>query len=89
MKIFKVEPVVTEKTTLLAKEHGIYTFKAPVYVTKEEIRQYFKKVFGYDVVKVRTVHIPSKVKRNLLTKKRYIKRQLKYKFTLFMTNAIF
>lgn len=77
MKLIKVEPVITEKTILLAKEHGIYTFKAPVSATKEDIKRYFKDVFGYKVVKLRVVHVPGKQKRNLLTRKRYTKKGYK------------
>ena len=77
MRILKVEPVVTEKTTLLAKDHGIYTFRAPVNVSKEEIKRYFKEVFGYKVVKIRTVHIPAKSRRNLVTRKKYVKKGYK------------
>jgi len=57
----------------LAKNHAIYTFRAPTTVTKDDIERYFSKVYGYKVVKSRVVRIPAKIRINRVTRKRYKK----------------
>ncbi len=75
--MLKVEPVITEKSMNLAKNQGVYTFKAPVRTTKDDIKRFFKEIYGYTVVRVRSVTIPPKIKQNLLTRKKYVKKGYK------------
>ena len=60
----KLEPVITEKSTNLAKA-GKYTFRVEKTVTKQEIRNYVEKIFGVKVVSVSTLKERGEVKRGV------------------------
>ena len=75
--MLKIEPIITEKTTNLVKKSGIYVFRAPIRATKADIKDFFKKVYSYKVLKSRMVRIPSKTKRNRLNGKKYEKKGYK------------
>ncbi len=75
--MLKLEPVITEKTMNLAKNSGIYVFKAPVRATKAQVKDFFKKVYGYKAMNVRSVTIPSKKRRNPLNRRTYEKKGYK------------
>lgn len=56
-------PMITEKTTRLAKEENQYTFKVRKSVSKGEIEKAIEEVYGVEVEKVRTLKIPKKRRR--------------------------
>ncbi len=79
MNNFKLKPVLTEKTLRLAKDHGIYTFSAPVFYTKEQVKKLFKQVLDLEVKQVRMVKLPSK-ERGKYSPIRTYKKPAKKKF---------
>jgi large subunit ribosomal protein L23 len=68
----KLEPVITEKSTLLTKERK-YTFRVDKGATKSEIRNAVNKTFGVTVLGVRTVKEKGEVKKGLSGRKRVVK----------------
>ncbi len=67
-----LEPVITEKSTNLAKE-GKYTFRVDKGLTKDKIRALISKVFGVTVLKVRTLKERGEIKRGASGRKKIIK----------------
>lgn len=57
-----LRPVVSEKSTRLMEENQ-YTFEVPVQVNKTQIRDAVEKIFNVKVVKVNTMRIRGKVRR--------------------------
>ncbi len=68
----KLEPIITEKTTLLTKDHK-YTFRVGKTMSKSEIRQLVSKTFGVKVLGVNTISERGEVKRGLSGRKRIVK----------------
>jgi large subunit ribosomal protein L23 len=62
-----VEPVVSEKSYALMAE-GKYTFRVHERAHKTEIAQAVERVFGVNVVGVRTAKVRAKPKRRGLTR---------------------
>lgn len=58
-----IEPVVTERSTLMADEEDAYTFVVARDATKPEIRRAIERMFDVDVRKVRTMNMPGKLRR--------------------------
>jgi len=48
------QPLITEKSTILREENGVYCFKADVRANKIEIAKAVEKKFNVKVVDVRT-----------------------------------
>jgi len=67
----KLEPVISEKTTDLAGK-GKYTFRVDKNLNKFQIKDLIEKIFGVNVTSVRTINIPSEVKRTTFGRKRII-----------------
>ncbi|MDO5043951.1 MAG: 50S ribosomal protein L23 [Coriobacteriia bacterium] len=57
-----IRPVVSEKSFDLMEQNK-YTFEVAKGVSKEEIKQAIKELFGVDVVKVNTMSVSGKPKR--------------------------
>ena len=68
----KLRPYVTEKTLKLAKNHKIYTFAGPTYLTKTDVKAILEEIFG-PVSKVRVVKIKAKERGKFLLRKPYTK----------------
>lgn len=64
-----LEPIITEKSTKLAKV-GKYTFRVGVNSTKHQVKALITSLFGVHVVSIRTINSKKKVSRNYLGKKR-------------------
>lgn len=64
-RIYKVliQPVVTEKSTLLAEDSNQVVFKVDSHANKREIKAAVEKLFEVNVVSVRVVSVPGKLKR--------------------------
>lgn len=61
-----VQPLITEKSTLLRESRGVYCFKVHPRANKIEIARAIEKLFEKDKIKVaevRTSHVRGKVKR--------------------------
>ena len=65
-------PVITEKSTELAKE-GKYTFRVDKNMTKDQIKNLVGKVFKVRVVSVHTVKEHGETKRGFSGRKKIIK----------------
>lgn len=57
-----IEPVLSEKATLL-REEGKYVFKVAPSASKTEIMEAVRKLFGVKVVSCTTVNVRGKLKR--------------------------
>ncbi len=57
-----LRPVITERSTMASAE-GKYTFAVAKHATKTEIRQAIEQLFEVKVVKVNTVNVRGKLKR--------------------------
>lgn len=57
-----IKPIVTEKS-MMAMEENKYTFKVLKGVNKTEIKKAVEEIFDVDVVKVNTMIVKGKVKR--------------------------
>ncbi|MBQ0166372.1 MAG: 50S ribosomal protein L23 [Treponema sp.] len=57
-----IEPVLSEKATLL-REEGKYVFKVAPAASKTEIMEAVRKLFGVKVVSCTTVNVRGKLKR--------------------------
>jgi len=68
----KLEPIITEKTTLLTKEHK-YTFRVDKGATKSEIKNAVSKTFGVKVLNVRTLREAGEIKRGFSGRTRVVK----------------
>lgn len=72
-----LKPIITEKLSKM-QEQGKYAFYVGMTASKTSIADDVKKVFGVDVVSVRTMILPERRKNirgtRLLTKKKYSKK---------------
>lgn len=66
-----IKPVITEKTTELAKS-GKYVFRVSAGLTKNKIKDAIHRIFGVDVVKIRTIKEQGEVKRSLSSRKKRV-----------------
>jgi large subunit ribosomal protein L23 len=64
-----LEPILTEKSTILAKE-GKYTFKVGPTVNKFQIKTLIENTFGVHVISVKTLNNKKIVSKNFQGKKR-------------------
>lgn len=67
-----LEPVITEKSTALAKE-GKYTFRVEKNMTKDQIKDLVAKIFNVKVVGVHTIKEHGEVKRGFSGRKKIVK----------------
>lgn len=58
-----LKPLITEKTTKLAKDLNKYTFLVDVHLDKNQIKKIIEKTFGVTVKSVETILMPGKSKR--------------------------
>ena len=49
------QPLITERTLILAKARNVYTFEVEPRATKAEIRQAIKAVYGVEAEKINTI----------------------------------
>lgn len=56
-------PHISEKTTLLGEAANVYTFKVRGDASKDEIREAVEKLYGVNVVNVRTLNRKPKFRR--------------------------
>ena len=56
-------PVITEKSTILREDTGIYCFRANVRANKIEIARAVEQLFDVKVAEVRTARVHGKTKR--------------------------
>lgn len=56
-------PIITEKSTILREQTGVYCFRADVRANKVEIAQAVEELFGVSVADVRTMKVRGKTKR--------------------------
>ena len=63
-----LKPVVTEASMAAAKSNR-YTFAVPLDVNKNTIRGMVEKAFGVEVLKVKTMIVKGKTKRNLRSRR--------------------
>jgi large subunit ribosomal protein L23 len=68
----RIEPIITEKTMELAKQ-GKYTFRVGINTGKNAIREAVSRLFGVDVIGVRTIKLHGEIKRTLNRRKKVIK----------------
>ncbi len=57
-----LEPVVTEKSTLLSEENKV-VFHVPLQATKKEVAEAVEALFKVEVLSVNTVRVKGKLKR--------------------------
>ena len=67
----KLEPIITEKTTELAKA-GKYTFCVDKRLTKFQARRLVEDVFGVHVKTIRTMNRKKEVKKTISGRKKII-----------------
>ncbi|MCD6587226.1 MAG: 50S ribosomal protein L23 [Candidatus Fermentibacteraceae bacterium] len=58
-----LEPIVTEKSTIVRELHNKYSFKVIPSATKPQIARAIEAIFDVKVLKVHTVRMDGKVKR--------------------------
>ena len=58
-----VRPVVTEKTSLVGEDGSCVTFRVAKKATKAEVKEAVQRIYGVEVVKVRTMNCVGKLKR--------------------------
>ena len=58
-----IKPVITEKSMEMLAQHGKYTFKVAKDSNKIEIAKAVEEIFGVSVVKVNTLNVKPKPKR--------------------------
>lgn len=63
-----IKPVITEKTTKMAKKNW-YTFAVPVDKGKNEFRKTIEKAFNVQVLRVRSLVVKGKSRRSLRSRK--------------------
>ena len=68
----KLEPIITEKATNLAKE-GKYSFRVDKGLTKDQIRELVSKTFGVKVLSVHTIKERGEVRKTSSGRKRIVK----------------
>jgi large subunit ribosomal protein L23 len=57
-----IKPLITEKAALLSETKGQYGFVAKTDATKPEIKAEIEKMYGVEVVKIRTLIVAGKKK---------------------------
>tara|TARA_B110000967_G_scaffold69066_1_gene71446 strand:- start:8230 stop:8520 length:291 start_codon:yes stop_codon:yes gene_type:complete len=57
-----VKPLITEKMSLLSESKGQYGFKVAIDATKPEIKAEIEKMYGVEVLKLRTLVVAGKRK---------------------------
>ncbi len=72
----KIQPVITEKTTELAKQ-GKYTFRFGLNFTKHQIKKVINELFDVHVVGVRTIKSHGEVKRSMSRRKKIVRPSIK------------
>jgi len=75
-----LQPVFSEKAYALAASENVYTFNVPRGLNKIEIKKLVADEFNVDVVSVRIVTRPGKVKRDYKTYKPYRRSDKKYAY---------
>ncbi|KPJ57318.1 hypothetical protein AMJ49_01820 [Parcubacteria bacterium DG_74_2] len=55
-------PIITEKTSLLAKENQ-YVFEVFLKAKKEQIKKEIEKTYGVEVLSVKMIKVPAKRRR--------------------------
>lgn len=58
-----IKPVITEKSLQMARETNSYTFYVDPRADKREIRQAIQIAYGVEVIDLKTIRLPGKVKR--------------------------
>lgn len=58
-----IEPLVTEKSTVIRELYNRYTFKVIPGATKNQIARAVEEIFDVTVLEVRTIKMDGKVKR--------------------------
>ncbi len=58
-----IQPVISEKSLLMAKENNAYTFYVDPSADKREIRTAIETVYGVTVKEIKTITLPSSDKR--------------------------
>lgn len=71
-----MKPIITETTMNLAKKNW-FTFSVPPDLNKNMIRRNVEKVFGVNVVEIKTIVVKGKSKRSL--KSRIVKKKPDWK----------
>ena len=71
-RVIKLRPHITEKTLKLAKK-GIYTFIGPARYTKDQAAKEITDMFGYNIVQIRVVALPKKIRGKFLRRQPYYK----------------
>lgn len=56
-------PIITEKSTILREENGVYCFRADLRANKVEIADAIEKLFDVKVADVRTMRVKGKTRR--------------------------
>lgn len=56
-------PLITEKSTILRDETGVYCFRADARANKIEIARAVEELFGVKVAEVRTARVKGKARR--------------------------
>jgi large subunit ribosomal protein L23 len=57
-----VKPLITEKMSLLSESKGQYGFRVALEATKPEIKAEIEKMYGVEVLKLRTLIVAGKRK---------------------------
>jgi large subunit ribosomal protein L23 len=57
------QPVITEKSTILREDSGVYCFRADLRANKIEIARAVEQLFGVKVADVRTSKVKGKTRR--------------------------
>ena len=57
-----VKPLITEKMSLLSESKGQYGFRVALEATKQEIKAEIEKMYGVEVLKLRTLIVAGKRK---------------------------
>jgi large subunit ribosomal protein L23 len=58
-----IEPIVTEKSTVVREMYNRYTFRVLAGATKHQIARAVEEIFEVTVLKVHTIRMDGKVKR--------------------------
>jgi len=77
----KLTPVITEKSTSLAKS-GKYTFRVDKNLTKIDIKNLISKIFGVKVLGVHTIKERGEIKRAFSGRRKIVKPSKKAIVTL-------
>ena len=75
-KNFKIKPLVSEKSYMLANSLNKYTFLVDGKANKIEIKEVVEKEYKVKVLKINTVVRPGKMFRNYKTNQRFRKEDM-------------